>query len=124
MAKACRGGRVQAWTCRARPGEHGAAENQQHQPPAKVDVDVERALVHFGVRTGHRAVDGQQRADEGEHEANRPANIETHKFLFLSFSYQKITLRMTQHSSRMIAQHGRAADTRTCSSSLSLGVSE
>jgi len=56
--------------------QHEHPERQQHEAPDEVDVDAER----HQVRCLHRAVAGEQHADECEHEANRPADIESHKF--------------------------------------------
>jgi len=67
----------------ATPGQrqHRGAEDQQHKPPTDVDVHRQGMLVHLRVRVGGEAEDHQHDAEEGEHETNWPANIETHKLL-------------------------------------------
>ena len=57
------------------------------------------------------AGDDEQHADEREHEADRPANIESHKFIFglVVLVYQKMMFRMTQPiSSTMPTTAGRS----------------
>src|ERR1019366_5328515 len=61
-----------------REEKHDAAEDQQDDPPDQVDVDVQRAVIHLGVAPCDEPEDRQRHADEREHEANRPADIETH----------------------------------------------
>src|ERR1035437_1083004 len=75
-----------------RHDQHERAEHQQHQAPGEVDVDAEGARVRPVDETG----DGQQNADEGEHKANWPADIESHKVSSFRFSvYQKMMFKMT-----------------------------
>src|ERR1039457_3663440 len=62
-----------------RAEQHQHAEDQQHDAPNEIDVDVTAA----GVRDGGALIDAiecQQRADEGEHQADWQSNVESHKF--------------------------------------------
>ena len=68
------------------------------------------------------AVAGEQRADEREHEADWPANIESHKFVPFVES-RRMMLSTTQQSSRMTPSTAGRRN-QDWSSSLILGVSE
>ena len=56
----------------------------------------------------NHAVNGEQHANEREHEADWPANIESHKISSFRLVYQKITFRITQQiNSTMPTTAGR-----------------
>src|SRR2546423_523324 len=56
--------------------QHHRAEGEQRQPPPQVDVDAERALVNR--RIAEESEPREQQPQQGEHHAERYADVETH----------------------------------------------
>jgi hypothetical protein len=65
-----------------RAQHHQHAKDEQHRTPDEVDVDAERNGV---VRVITRAIEGEHHAEDREHEAYRPANIESHNFILVEW---------------------------------------
>ena len=58
--------------------QHQRAKDEEHEAPDQIDVDPERG--GFGALDEPKC--RQKRSDEGEHEADWPADIESHKIPF------------------------------------------
>src|SRR4029079_16004957 len=103
-----------------RQEQHDSPEGEEDQATPEVDVDTQRLLVHGGVRTRRQAVDSQDDAEHGEHQADRKANIDLHG---CRSGYQKIKLRTSVAARTMMPRKAGCLNQGT-PGSLILGVSE
>src|ERR1035438_649133 len=96
----CRSSRRRRFASARCAQQHQHAKHEEHDAPDEIDVHVKP----LRVRGIDRAEADEQHADEREHEADWPADVESHKislFLWLMV-HQKIKFRMTQAASSTV----------------------
>ena len=103
--------------------KHDQPEDKHDHSPAQIEVDSHRSLIQRSVSAGDESVYAHDAARDQENQAERDADVESHKAPSNAFCYAKTRLRTTSMASTAIASVAGFWNHARCVST-GFGVSE